>query len=595
MAKKFNFRMLDSNGKPVEPDGEITDPLSIRLQFNESTLGTQEEMMEENCFKPLGDNIPDYVAGETPYFEKYWVYAVTKQKILVIRASKKYAGLLIENNYVTLHLTSLKPVLAQPVPIRVRVVRVSECANPDHEYPGGLTYTILVEWTDNYDFGIFEKKYNPGIMAQSQCDNLILSGHPPNTDPGSIKAEKPANAEILPSNFLGSTAKETSLVSQDEIVVAVVDTGLAYLQQKADSGIHTSYMDSNGRARQFVIADIPIFPSHDDKLAGNKFGYCSVTPYLRACSGHSQDTRYRNDPNYQELKNLGRNYILNTPYDDNRYRVDKKDKGRHGSLISAIINQKGCVPVLPVKSFDFAGEGTLFDLLCSLNYVLACKKAGMPVKIINLSFEGTMNPDGFKLLKRKFKSLWKNKIWVVAAAGNDGKELKFDNFLTGAIPNEKATYNLFPACFSEIFNNVITVTDVSKTLQFGKEEDGQSSTTLPDGLKDEIRNEMGSSLNLEGLVWNMKYHFNGNYSSSLVNAAVMSPYDSPSNGDSLHGTSFAAARFSASLAKYLRSHNAVPSDIPWDWDSRQEVIDQITERDSMLRDLVRNNRLLKET
>ncbi|WP_254561558.1 S8/S53 family peptidase [Dyadobacter diqingensis] len=569
------------------------------MEFNESIPRTQDkkkqgDKKEEECFKPVKDNIPDFVAGETPYFEKYGVYAVTKQKILVISAGEKSTGLLLENNYVTLIFSSLKPVLSQPFPIRVRVVRVSECANPDNEYLGGLTYTVLIEWTDNYEFGVFEKKYNPGILVQSQCDNLILSGNPPNTDPGSIKALKPDGAKILPSNFLGHDAKDTSLVAQSEIVVAVVDTGLAYKQQKQDTNINASYIDSNGRDRHFQIADIWPFPSHGDRLAGNKIGYCSVTPYLRACSNDNQDAKYRNNPNYQALKNLSRNVILNTPYDDNRYRVDSKDKGKHGSLISAIINQKGCAPVLPVKSFDFAGTGTLFDLLCALNYVLACKKAGMPVKIINLSFEGRINPDGFKLLKKKFKSLWKNKIWVVAAAGNEGKELKFDHFLTGALPGGNEIYNIFPACFSGIFNNVITVTDVSKTLTLHKEEDEQSGAFLTDALENEIRSEINNRVNLEGLFWHFKYHFNGNYSSSFVNAAVISPYGSPSNGDLLHGTSFAAAYFSASLAKYLRTNYAVPGNTPWDWDARQDVIDKITHPDLMLRNLVRNNALLDE-
>lgn len=583
-----SFHIFDKSRNPIEKGSPLEDPLSVILHFGRQHKKEESKDIERYA-KQWGINVR---IAQAPNFKDLHVYASPKQKILIVEISdeSKKEGLLTEGNWVTLIFTPSES--RKKVDLKVRVVRISECANPDEEF-GKPTHTVLVEWTDDYNFGTFDG--NAGIIFDQQIDNLVICGKP-NGDPGSIKDFTDQNFVAQPSDYPTSNVTLDSTTPNAPVIVSVVDTGLWYKTEPDNSGVISSigtYENPAGNFLDFKTATTPGLTSYDDRLAINKSGYCSVTSYLRASKDSDPvfDAYYRSIADYANLNGKTKNEILNNPYDDNLVKVFDPEKleGRHGSIISAIINQKGCVPVLPVKSFNCAGWGTMFDLLCSLNYVLACKKEGMNIKVINASFVGRFDPQGFELIRKKFEQLEKHKIWVVVAAGNDGYELKFDNFTTLPNADGEDAVNLFPACFSKMFANVITVTDVNRIATFYEKNGDRSKPFSFLDIKSRKKIMKDIKLNYSHLGWRLGYHFNGNYSGEFTNVAVVSPYPSPCDGELLHGTSFAAAYFSARLAKYLRYNDISPAD-----DSvRQTVIGAITKKDSMLRGFVKNNALLE--
>lgn len=583
-----SFRIVDADRNLLECDYEKDNPNSLVLDFGRSPSKRSEGNVDlEKNAKQWGLHLP---VAKAPDFKDFFVYATPRQKILVVSASG-YEGrsLLRENNWVVLTFTPFgsKDTLQLPV----RVIRVSECANPKEEFDVE-SHTVLIEWLDDYDFGTFEVSENTGILFQQQVENLIICGKP-NGDPGSIRDFTDTDFVALASDFpavLGTPSFEFK--GNKSVIVSVIDTGLWYKLGDEKNNLIGTYLNSETNKQTFDVAEIERIESQNDRLRGNSWGYCAVTSYLRSCKDADNvfDAEYKTNPDYQNLATRTKLEILNTPYDDNQVESlnPERSEGRHGSIISAVINQQGKVPVLPVKAFNCAGWGTIYDLLCSLNYVLACKKAGMNIQIINASFEGRLNPGGYELLKKKFEQLEKNKIWVIAAAGNEGQELIFDDFKTMPSATGVDAVNVFPACFSKIFNNVITVTDVSPFIKFERKDlHNRDLSYAKINLNERIKQDLNLDLDLYD--WFSGYHFNGNYSTEFVNAAVVSAYPSPSNGKPLHGTSFAVSYFSGKLAEYLTTNPTEPSDAA----TRQNVIDAITESTTELSGRIQNGALLK--
>ena len=139
----------------------------------------------------------------------------------------------------------------------------------------------------------------------------------------------------------------------------------------------------------------------------------------------------------------------NNPDDDN--------PGEHGTLLSAIVTQTAShffhephqPEIMVLKAFDSCGVGTLFTIICAM-----CYAEKHDADIINASFVAYLLPTstGASLLRQVIQRLNQAKIVVVCAAGNrktatdtSGVELQGD---------------VFPACFSREFQNVITVTSV---------------------------------------------------------------------------------------------------------------------------------------
>lgn len=147
----------------------------------------------------------------------------------------------------------------------------------------------------------------------------------------------------------------------------------------------------------------------------------------------------------------------NNPFDDDQIH-------KHGTRIAAILAQQ-CrnykendaedydksidVRLMILKTHDYRGVGLLFDIFCAFEYILLQKD----VTIINASwgFYGRPCPGLFSYLKE----FAKRKIWFVTAAGNSNDFE--DNFRVHELSLKSSTER-YPACHSENFDNVLSVT-----------------------------------------------------------------------------------------------------------------------------------------
>lgn len=305
--------------------------------------------------------------------------------------------------------------------VTFRIVRVSECLNDPLEY-GQPTVTILVEWpTRLFENPPGELRTFTGLFAQA--DNQFIINPESNNKPSPPIAKPSILFQVHPSDFKvfdhNDASFYTSLgVEETNInmpIVAVMDTGLKY-KWEINGNIERSFTIGASNFK-FKIAKTNggvCFP-------GAEFGYCGITHYLNNPSLN---------PLLGQLNNLTVNQILSSPYDDNKVDeitnggqgVINTKVGRHGTLISAILNANQC-KVLPVKVFDGGGWGTLFDVIAGCNYVLSCKRNNTNIKVLNASFSGSVNDEGRDILFLKMKALSDQGIWVIAAAGNEDIDL----------------------------------------------------------------------------------------------------------------------------------------------------------------------------
>lgn len=305
--------------------------------------------------------------------------------------------------------------------IKFKIVRASECPNDIAEF-GKASVNVLLEWEQRAGR---QGDLVPFAELYGQADNILIANpEPPNNMPQGPPYDESTAGEwvfdsMLPLDFKTfDTAEEVkySRVAASEPIVAVMDTGLKYKWTGFENGPEMAYWD--GRLFDFKIAKAP----DDSCLPGANFGYCGIVDYLR-----------RPAPATGQLAPLAAfslAQIRSSPYDDHRVKEKLKDGkeyheevGRHGTLITGILNRDGC-QVLPVKTLNCAGWGTLFDVLNGCNYLIARKRAGMPIKVINASFGGALNEAGRDLLYQKLRVLTeKLNIWVVVSAGNEGISL----------------------------------------------------------------------------------------------------------------------------------------------------------------------------
>lgn len=304
--------------------------------------------------------------------------------------------------------------------IKFRIVRASECPNDMAEF-GKASVNVLLEWEQRAGQG----NLAPFTGLYGQANNILVGNpEPPNNRPEN-PPDSPSSAgewvhhSVLPLDFRIFDATDAAKYSRDEAkepIVAVMDTGLKYKWDKPQDGKKLAYWD--GEVFSFKIARAP----DDACLPGANFGYCGIGDYLR-----------RPTPATGQLAPLAAfspAQIRSSPYDDHRVREKleggkeyHQEVGRHGTLITGILN-RDCCQVLPVKVLNCAGWGTLFDVLNGCNYLIARKRAGMPIKVINASFGGALNEAGRDLLYQKFRVLTAELgVWVVASAGNKGISL----------------------------------------------------------------------------------------------------------------------------------------------------------------------------
>lgn len=551
-----------------------------------------------------------------PGFKK--LIAVPYQKILIVRTdSANKSPLLSQDTETTLKF--IPDGSSIPISLPVRVVRVCEYANPDDEYhENGIsipTNTVLIEWQPintlgepNRPFGTFTDEQRK-IVGGGQIENLIVQD-PPNNSPGPPIVTVEAAEEIpLPDGFFVEDSDFNIHQPQGTVgnatnpIVAVLDTGIKTRFRHEDGTPPSEYPDSqqpSPRMRSFRLAQV----SSEATNIPNKNGYSPVTNYLQASqdSDPVADRAYRNIPTLTRLSRLSNQEILNSPYDDHLLTNGEEVRGRHGTTISALINQKSGAAVLPVKIFNHGGQGTLYDLLCGLNYVLACHGEKFKVRVVNLSLAGQFHYNSYKLLHAKFRALHKVGIWAVAAAGNrkithdetSRRELKMDvtapppHFDPSANTDTKEVWNLFPACFAgDPTLSVLTVTTVQKSP-------GDYVTPQP-RRPTSIWGLVGAVLRIVFSLFRSPrngevipvYKAVNNYGKPFVSVGVIEPltrvFRNANSG--LNTTSFAAAFFSAKLADYLKDHPSA---------SRQEILDDLTFRGVMKsNDEIAGNRLIR--
>ncbi|GHB51988.1 S8 family serine peptidase [Persicitalea jodogahamensis] len=321
--------------------------------------------------------------------------------------------------------------------VQFRIVRASECFNDKREHQQGASVDVLLEW-DGRD-GQGELADFAQLYAQAE-NHFIANPHPP-----SHETAPPINANAVITKVYDSDFRvfensdgahySNSIERAKDPIVAVMDTGLKYKWESAEPLI-----DTEGNPFKFKIARAPA----DSCLSGADFGYCSIVHYLQKPVFFQQ---------LAVLTPLTAAQIKSSPYDDHKVDEEVEDEqakggirqrrnvGRHGTLITGILNRNGC-QVLPVKSFNCAAQGTLADVLSGLNYLIAKKTAGMPIKVLNASFGGRLDSNALDLLYRKIKTLTDLGVWVVASSGNENISLDGTSIYPAQFGVSEGTYSL---------------------------------------------------------------------------------------------------------------------------------------------------------
>ncbi len=178
--------------------------------------------------------------------------------------------------------------------------------------------------------------------------------------------------------------------------------------------------------------------------------------------------------------------------------------GQHGSKVYSLVRKYASpgVRIMPVKVSNLNGALDLYDVLCGLEYARTHE-----ANIINASWsftsDGNNNPDtDFPLLLEAMKDLDASGVFVVAAAGNRNQYMPEAN---GEIARSLATGqrapNIYPACYSAIQCNVITVTTIIKNRggRFSAFENYSSKYVNTGALSDGNQSHSDGTFQIPGL------------------------------------------------------------------------------------------------
>lgn len=305
---------------------------------------------------------------------------------------------------------------------------------------------IIVYLPDNYDARRDEKKLRESFRQF-------------NIDPGKIKVKNCNNCNA-----------RVQLWQADGIHTVVNAEGVRGGTGPATQTVGEQYslnfyqpiphVEDNGRSK-FSIVDKNVIDKRREKIViavlDTGFDTNLVNEQYLWKGGNSKHKCY------QDI-DTGYNFLLdNTNFHDD-------DPNKHGSIISQyIINQfkdsDKNVEILPLKTHDAKGVGTLFDIICALHFAMAKE-----VNIVNASW-------GFYYYFQKpipylshliTKLLRRQKILFVTAAGNQDKS---EDALANKIYQSEGyppltedqlrnlrLHNFYPGNLSDAKNNVITVT-----------------------------------------------------------------------------------------------------------------------------------------
>ncbi|MFD2569532.1 S8 family serine peptidase [Spirosoma soli] len=453
--------------------------------------------------------------------------------------------------------------------LRQAKARVIEGDRQDLDANDTGQYTVLIDWSEDetlrdfHNVLLIDSKTN-ATESVLQSDNFLISGsldgpnNPPIYPP--VGSVSPLNTQ--PSDYRPASKEDIQYYQQhskqdNSPAVAVMDTGLKF--NLLNKGLEDKwpdpymYQDANGQERRFTLAYHKPKNGASTNLVGDSvIGYCALQSY-------------REEPFFKAVKesllstdNSKQNYTLtdvaNSPFDDYRLLENPPHTttvldARHGTSITAIIQQTGDdAPVLPVKVFDNIGFSTLFDVLNGFDYILKrCKTTN--IRVVNASWIfGQDNP----LIRSKVEQLLKAGVFIVAAAGNEGQtsDRNLDN------------RPVYPACYSQEFPHVITVTSVRKTYfrsdLLSPKEDSVVGKALAKAVKAGLFNFLEGADDVVGAILpTAGYVAVENYSTKFVNIGVVSTFGyfrSPFRGSPIiRGSSFACAFVTGSVIRQLRN------------------------------------------
>jgi|GEM_PF-5462638 len=214
---------------------------------------------------------------------------------------------------------------------------------------------------------------------------------------------------------------------------------------------------------------------------------------------------------------VGWDFVSNTTSDGDPFPGDDH-LGLHGTKICTIIKHAAPgVGILPVKVSNQNGSLNLYDALCGLEYA---RTHGAKVVNASWSFAATGDNDpatDYPLLLQAIRDLEESGVVVVAAAGNKSQY----SVPSGELAKDGAP-KIYPACYSGIQCNVLTVTTVIRAA---------------DGKFEAFEN------------YSPRFVDTG----ALANAGQLGQFSIPGFRGSYEGSSFAAPYVAAKLARLLGS------------------------------------------
>ncbi|MDO4988719.1 MAG: S8 family serine peptidase, partial [Synergistes sp.] len=278
---------------------------------------------------------------------------------------------------------------------------------------GGKVFAVLHSDTKTSDQLISELKNDPNVIAVSK--NYISKLH--NTDEAaktlSVKPNDTLYSQQWGLKTINAEGAWEKTVGSDEVVVAVIDTGVLYDHEDLaanmwhSGGIYGKMFHDDGK-----VTDI----------TGRSTSGASVTDWDRVGDIHGHGTHVAG--------------IIGA--------VGNNGKGVCG------INQK--VKILTVGVFSVAGGsvgGYDSDVINGLNYVAGLKNSGVNIRAANMSF-GRWTSETLSVYEealRAASNAGKSGILFCVSAGNDSANI--DSSAAGS--GEK----LYPACFR--VDNMLTV------------------------------------------------------------------------------------------------------------------------------------------